>query len=417
MVAEPVLAATDALRLAYHSVCGILNSLLQMVNDSLPSLDQVFNMKIFSILKSEDHPPPQPQEKTLDRLSKLIQDHKLAFISCFATSLTVSTYLLYNHINTPKLKNKLRRRVPKLANGARRDVVLVVGSPTEPMTRLIAVDFEKRGFIVYLTILDDKDYKYIQSNQITDDINYLNLVEDTYDAHLAKFRKILHVSVVPFPGADAHYLRLSAVVFAPTLYFPLGPLENMSEPGWQKLLFRLNVTTKLLCSGLLDIVREQESSIVAIVPSIVSSLRMPYHGPESVLQNSMKDIFTTLAKELRPQNINVTQVRLGNLNLATSKTGAAIGSDSVPTIVEAEIRLWSEEMRSAYGSDFLKSQAHLRPMGSSFKSKGLRELYHVLFDLIFYEGRSSSVVYCGTGARAYDRLVSFLPNSMSELIF
>ena len=61
---------------------------------------------------------------------------------------------------------KARRRVPKLANGARRDVVLVVGSPTEPLTRLICLDFEKRGFIVYLTLLEANDVRYVESNQI-----------------------------------------------------------------------------------------------------------------------------------------------------------------------------------------------------------------------------------------------------------
>lgn len=414
MVAEPVQAATEALRLAYASASSFLSSLLQAVNESLPDLDSVLNLRFFNILKSDPVPAPETKEKAVDRLIRLVQKHRTAAYSALAVSLTASSYLIYRNLKEPRIRSKPRRRVPKLANGARRDVVIVVGSPTEPMTRLIAVDFEKRGFIVYLTVLDDKDYKYIQSNQITDDIHFMNLVEDSYEAQLTKFRKLLDVGVVPFPGAEAHHLRLSAVVFAPTLYFPLGPLENTPELTWQRLLFRLSVTTKLLSLGLLDIVREQKSGIIGIVPSIVSSLRMPYHGPETVLQNGMKDVFVTLAKELRPQNINVTQVRLGNLNLAPSKTARA---ESVPLIVEAEVRSWSEEMRSAYGSDFQKSQSSLRHMGASFKNKGLRELYHTLFDLIFYNGRAPSVVYCGTGARAYDRLASYLPHSVSELIF
>lgn len=414
MVAEPVQAATEALRLAYTSASSFLSSLLQAVHESIPDLDSVLNLKFFNILRSDTTPAPEPQEKAVDRLIHQIQKHKTAAFSALALSVTTTSYLIYRSVREPRTRNRPRRRVPKLANGARREVVVVVGSPTEPMTRLIAVDFEKRGFIVYLTVLDDKDYKYIQSNQITDDINYVNLMEDSYEVQLGKFRKVLDVGVVPFPGAEAHRLRLSAVVFAPTLYFPLGPLENTPDSTWQRLLFRLTVTTRLLSLGLLDIVRDQKSSIIAIVPSIVSSLRMPYHGPESVLQNSMKDVFSTLSKELRPQNINVTQVRLGNLNLAPSKAARA---ESVPLIVEAEVRSWSEEMRSAYGSDFQKSQASLRPMGSSFKNKGLRELYHTLYDLIFYNGRAPSVVYCGTGARAYDRLASFLPHSMSEMIF
>ena len=53
-------------------------------------------------------------------------------------------------------------------------MILIVGSPTEPLTRFIAIDFEKRGFIVYLTLLDNNDIKYIESNPISDGINYLN---------------------------------------------------------------------------------------------------------------------------------------------------------------------------------------------------------------------------------------------------
>ena len=38
----------------------------------------------------------------------------------------------------------------KASNGARVEVVVVAGSPSEPNTRSISLDLERRGFIVYI---------------------------------------------------------------------------------------------------------------------------------------------------------------------------------------------------------------------------------------------------------------------------
>jgi hypothetical protein len=49
-----------------------------------------------------------------------------------------------------KRKSKKKRRAKKAANGARLEVVVVAGSPSEPLTRSISLDLERRGFIVYI---------------------------------------------------------------------------------------------------------------------------------------------------------------------------------------------------------------------------------------------------------------------------
>jgi hypothetical protein len=49
-----------------------------------------------------------------------------------------------------KKSNRKKRRARKAGNGARLEVVVVAGSPAEPMTRSIALDLERRGFIVYI---------------------------------------------------------------------------------------------------------------------------------------------------------------------------------------------------------------------------------------------------------------------------
>ena len=46
--------------------------------------------------------------------------------------------------------NRKKRRARKAGNGARLEVVAVVASPSEAITRSISLDLERRGFIVYI---------------------------------------------------------------------------------------------------------------------------------------------------------------------------------------------------------------------------------------------------------------------------
>lgn len=51
-------------------------------------------------------------------------------------------------------------------------VVVVVGSPLEPMTKAISVDLERRGYIVYITVSSAEEEHVIKS-QHTEDIRPL----------------------------------------------------------------------------------------------------------------------------------------------------------------------------------------------------------------------------------------------------
>jgi uncharacterized protein (UPF0333 family) len=53
------------------------------------------------------------------------------------------------HVYKRKAHRK-KRRAMKAGNGARVEVVVVAGSPSEPITRSISLDLERRGFIVYI---------------------------------------------------------------------------------------------------------------------------------------------------------------------------------------------------------------------------------------------------------------------------
>jgi len=56
--------------------------------------------------------------------------------------------ITYHIIKTKS--NRKKRRAKRAPNGARVEVVVVAGSPSEPITRSISLDLERRGFIVYI---------------------------------------------------------------------------------------------------------------------------------------------------------------------------------------------------------------------------------------------------------------------------
>lgn len=420
MVAEPVHATLDTLSMVYNRTTDFVIQQAEKLQDM--DFNQYNPLRV-------NNPQVAPHVSARARWGDKLWDNKyrLTTILTIGIGVSMGTYYYYNGGNYGKMVPSLskrksigtkpRRRVPKLANGARQDVVLVVGSPTEPMTRLIALDFERRGFIVYLTILDEKDLKYTESNPITEDINYLNIAEGySFETQISRFNQLLQIPVVPFPGADAHTLKLVAVVFTPNLYFPIGPLENITVASWIKITDRLSTYLKLFASGLISLIRQQHCKTILMCPNITSALSLPYHGPESMVQNALQSLFTTLTREISQHKLSVTQIKLGNISILAAN-GSQSSKSKTSNLINFEIKGWNEDMKSLYSKGFSKSQHKSNPIKSAGKGTNLRDLCHLLFDLIYSSpGKNSSVVYCGTGARAYDWLASLVPTSLLQWI-
>lgn len=57
--------------------------------------------------------------------------------------------VVYKTYKSSRLRRKTRR-AKRARNGGRLEVVVVAGSPTLPLTRSLALDLERRGFIVFV---------------------------------------------------------------------------------------------------------------------------------------------------------------------------------------------------------------------------------------------------------------------------
>jgi hypothetical protein len=67
-----------------------------------------------------------------------------------------------------------KRRAKRASNGARREVVVIAGNPNEPITRSLALDLERRGFVVYIVVNTVEEEQLVR-NEARADIHPLNI--------------------------------------------------------------------------------------------------------------------------------------------------------------------------------------------------------------------------------------------------
>ena len=72
-------------------------------------------------------------------------------------------------------KGSPRRRARRARNGAKTEVVVMAGSPHSPLTRSLARDLERKGFIVYITVHHPEEEHAIHSISAKGDVRGLKL--------------------------------------------------------------------------------------------------------------------------------------------------------------------------------------------------------------------------------------------------
>lgn len=76
------------------------------------------------------------------------------------------------HIIRKNADYRKKRRAKRSTSGARQEVVVIAGSPSEPITRSISLDLERRGFIVYV-VCNTIEEEVLVQNEARQDIKPL----------------------------------------------------------------------------------------------------------------------------------------------------------------------------------------------------------------------------------------------------
>lgn len=93
------------------------------------------------------------------------------------------------HVIKRKSNYRKKRRAKRASNGARLEVVVVAGSPSEAVTRSVALDLERRGFIVYV-VCNTIEEEVLVQNESRPDIKPLMI--DIVDVSLKSLDISLH---------------------------------------------------------------------------------------------------------------------------------------------------------------------------------------------------------------------------------
>lgn len=179
--------------------------------------------------------PPPPQgiyEKTVAFISK--NRTTIAIVLAFAGT---TAYLVHRR----KRAHAKKRRAKKLPNGAKKEIVILACSTFhDPLTRSLATDLERRGYIVYVTVSSTEEDSLVQQEAKSDLrplwIDLTSTVPNpAYDTHpdLEPIRELLsHPSPSVSPasprvsiGSHPYGLSLAGVIVFPGCSgYPTGPL-------------------------------------------------------------------------------------------------------------------------------------------------------------------------------------------------
>ncbi|TVY31564.1 UPF0744 protein, partial [Lachnellula subtilissima] len=184
-------------------------------------------------------PPPPPPKPLLAPASTLSSIQSWVLRNKFLTTVLViaaggATY----YVIKGSTSRRKKRRAKRAGTGARLEVVVLAGSPSEPMTRSIALDLERRGFIVYIVCNTIEEEVMVQ-NESRPDIKPLMIdIVDTQRAKQAieRFTIYLQHPHTPLPGTRPHHLTFRSLLLIPSNTYPSAPIAALSPSTLSDLL-------------------------------------------------------------------------------------------------------------------------------------------------------------------------------------
>ncbi|KAH3687077.1 hypothetical protein WICPIJ_001950 [Wickerhamomyces pijperi] len=327
--------------------------------------------------------------KSIGPIVQTVNQNKTITILSIITSLITFKYLRSQNlipIVPPSPSNhkgrRLRRRAERLANGARKDVVLIIGSITDPMTRHLAQDLEHRGYIVYITSLNSASETRFFQMEMYSELKALIFSLQDWEFNrlqLLKFNEILKTDHIPFQGAMGNKLDLKGVIVMNDNTngnnvngAVKGAFHHVSSLQVERcLLGNFNYVVGLFQMGLLDLCGDYQDVKVLFLQSV--KLELPFNLVENLNVESMQAFVKLLKLEYPALDIKILKI-----------------------------------------SGLL--------MEKLSKAQGLKAFFYKVFDMLnsresLWRIRRDDVQFIGTGARFIYLFRSWTPNWLSSSYF
>ncbi|MCJ1393840.1 hypothetical protein MMC18_006716 [Xylographa bjoerkii] len=310
-----------------------------------------------------------------------------------------------------------KRRAKRAANGARTEVVILAGSAHSPLTRSIALDLERRGFIVYIPVSTLAEEQTIHA-ELRADVHPLNIditspVSTAYT--LDKFSA--NLAHPPRHGTPStHNLHLASFIILPSYppTQPTGAITTLMPSQWSETLNTHLIYPLGLLHAFLPLLLSQPQpasqpqaprlpTLLLLSPSLPTSLHLPHHAPESLTTTALTSYLRTLRSEIPSTSLTITTLKLGDLSLfKPSRSKLALYRpqryDSSSSVSRTRSPVEQATMEKERASE---ARAH---------AIELKELHNGVFDAVV--GARTGTVFVGRGSWAYDFVGKWVPGGV-----
>lgn len=374
---------------------------------------------------------PSPPQGLLDKTTAWISRNRTIIAVCVA--FTGTTLFM---IHRRKKAHARKRRAKKLPNGGKKEIVVLACSTFhDALTRSLALDLERRGYVVYVTVSSTEEDSLVHQEAKPDLrplwIDLTSTVPNpAVDVHpnLEPIRELLshpvqtqnHMSlagIVIFPGCSGY-------AEGPLALLPPSDIVDNINTRLVAPVLTVQQFLPLLASHSVD--PRSPASIVIAYPSIPNSLSPPRQIPECLVTSSLSALASSLKREVKAAkaNITVSELKLGNFDMGsvassrTTPTQSAYYPASGTSGTSSALTPWHSSQRAALQRKTLGQRSFIR--GSS-----AREFHNAVFDALappqtfkafgrfeWTATRRPGVVFVGTGARIYDIVGRMMPDGL-----
>lgn len=256
-----------------------------------------------------------------------------------------------------------RRRALRSASGARTEVVVLAGAVASPLASNLALDLERRGYIVYSVVGRTGEESFVRGLQRIDLLTLKLDVSNVYMAaeQIARFKSLLEKDHKAFETAEPHKLSLKGLILVPeTSAVSSGRVEELGVNDWSTALDAKVLHTIATTQLFLPLLKEHAAKLLLLTPSISSSLQLPGHAIENSANAALGAFFGTLIQELKGTNVSVSQFKLGALD---------IPSQAAKQRREGGVRTKATPLRKLHDSVF-DALAATRPAATWYVGQG-----------------------------------------------
>ncbi|RPB23705.1 DUF1776-domain-containing protein, partial [Terfezia boudieri ATCC MYA-4762] len=342
------------------------------------------------------------------------------------TAYTTHTYLLR------WTRKRVKRRAARASNGARTQVVVLSGYPHEQTTSLLALDLEKRGFIVFIIVHTPEEESSVLRGvgEGRPDIRPLMLDLASPDAQMERFTNWLLSPQSAFEGlgkGGRYHLNFVGLVLVPALTsYQAGPVEILDGGIWSDTININLLQPVIVARNFLRLMNLFKSRLVVLQSVIVPSLAPPFCALETVVGRGIEGWMEVLEREVSPFGVGVALVKVGNVE-GIMGVAQQQHPNAIPINIgaRADIFTWPTRLRQFYGRQYISYISH-RPSSAGpargstgVKGAPIRELYITIFDALGAgippgqeKGKGRFLYRVGAGSGLYEFIGEWFPRGL-----